>query len=113
MFSLSSKFANLISEQGSVMLMDMTKSLGQLTAEYRDATDKLADVRDHLAAAVRAEFAAGKRQADIVREIDHVWTREYVAKLIKNPPAPVSRPSHGLPETGRISEAATGPGEGL
>lgn len=76
----------MISEPGSAMMLIMTKSLEKLAAEYRAATDKLARVRDELADTVRAEFVAGKKQAEIVREIDHVWTREYVSKLIKNPP---------------------------
>jgi len=32
---------------------------------------------------IRDERAAGTRQADIVRRIDHVWTVEYVRKILK------------------------------
>jgi hypothetical protein len=61
-------------------------SLAELTEKYRHADAELKAARDSLAAGIRAEYAAGMRQADIVRAIDHVWTGEYVRKLIKNAP---------------------------
>ena len=62
-------------------------TLAELTERYRTATEAQAEARDALADGIRAAFAVGKRQADIVREIDHVWTREYVAKVLKKQPA--------------------------
>ncbi|MCU1685307.1 MAG: hypothetical protein JWQ81_6046 [Amycolatopsis sp.] len=61
-------------------------SLTELTEKYRHAKAELERARDSLIAGVRAEYAAGKRQADIVREIDHEWTGEYVRKLVKSAP---------------------------
>lgn len=62
-------------------------SLAELTETYRAAKGGYEEAREALAAGVRAEHAAGMRQADIVRAIDHEWTGEYVRKLIKKPPA--------------------------
>jgi hypothetical protein len=58
--------------------------LRELTERYRQANRQLADARQALIERIRAEYAAGKRQADIVREIDHEWTGEYVRKILKN-----------------------------
>lgn len=58
--------------------------LATLTRRYRDATKALEKARDQLAEGIRAASAAGTRQADIVRAIDHEWTREYVAKILKS-----------------------------
>lgn len=63
----------------------MAKTLKELTADYRKATEDLATARDALTAGVRQAAADGMKQMEIVRELDHEWTREYVAKLIKNP----------------------------
>lgn len=57
--------------------------LADLTARYRQAQEALEAARTALMAGIRAEYEAGKRQADIVRAIDHVWTPEYVRKIVK------------------------------
>jgi hypothetical protein len=61
-------------------------SLAALTKKYRRAKDALNTARTELAAAVRAEYAAGMRQADIVRAIDHEWSGEHVRGVLKKAP---------------------------
>jgi hypothetical protein len=58
-------------------------SLADLTARYRRAQSELEEARQALMKGIRDERAAGTRQADIVRRIDHVWTVEYVRKILK------------------------------
>jgi hypothetical protein len=65
-------------------MVGMTSTLRELTETYRRAAKALEQAREALIEGIRAERAAGKRQADIVREIDHEWTREYVAKVLKS-----------------------------
>ncbi|MTD55729.1 hypothetical protein [Amycolatopsis pithecellobii] len=58
-------------------------SLTQLVDHYRRAQNDLEDARLALIDGIRTEYAAGMRQADIVRGIDHVWSDEYVRKIVK------------------------------
>ncbi|TDP90526.1 hypothetical protein [Labedaea rhizosphaerae] len=57
--------------------------LAELTQQYRAATAALGEARDALADGIRDAYAAGMRQADIVRGIDHEWSGEYVRKILK------------------------------
>jgi hypothetical protein len=59
------------------------RSLAELTKRYRKAKKDLDDARDALIAGIRRDYSDGTRQADIVREIDHEWTTEYVRKILK------------------------------
>ncbi len=62
---------------------DTPPPLADLTARYRQAQEDLEAARKALMDGIRAEYAGGARQADIVRAIDHVWTPEYVRKIVK------------------------------
>ena len=85
---LSTQFRNLFAELSCETMFAMTgeqppPSLAELTERYRKASEDLEDARKALIEGIRAEYAAGTRQADIVRSIDHVWTPEYVRKIVK------------------------------
>jgi hypothetical protein len=43
----------------------------------------LQDTRAELIEELRAAHAAGMRQMELVRAINHEWTREYVAKILQ------------------------------
>lgn len=55
---------------------------------YKRARDKadriIEDPRKALAAAVRVAYANGVRKADILREIDHVWSRQWIDETVKD-----------------------------
>jgi hypothetical protein len=61
-------------------------SLADLTKRYRRAKGTLAKAREALIDGIRAEYADGMKQADIVRAIDHEWTGEQVRKVVTKPP---------------------------
>lgn len=50
--------------------------------EYRRTRADAKQARDDLVEQIRAEYAGGMKQAAILREIDHVWTREYVRVVL-------------------------------
>jgi hypothetical protein len=64
-------------------MVGMTDTLRDLTENYRQATRALDEAREALIEGIRAAHAAGKGPSAIAREIDHEWTREYVAKVLK------------------------------
>jgi hypothetical protein len=51
-------------------------------AAYKRARERadqiMAKPREELTAHVRAAYAAGMRKADILRAIDHVWSRQWL-----------------------------------
>lgn len=63
-------------------MSDHVTKLGDLTEQYREATAALNKARSNLIAGLRAASASGMKQADMVRAIDHEWTREYVRKVM-------------------------------
>lgn len=57
----------------------------------REEADRLMAVpRENLTRDVRAAFAAGMRKADILRAIDHVWSRQWLDDTVRDlaPTAP-------------------------
>jgi hypothetical protein len=50
--------------------------------EYVQATEQLKDAREKLITEIRSAHASGVRPADILRAVKHVWTREYLRKLL-------------------------------
>lgn len=62
--------------------MDRTPKLHDLAQAYRDATQALDDARAALITGVRDASAQGMRQADIIRDTGHVWTREQVRRVL-------------------------------
>jgi hypothetical protein len=91
-------FANLGHSVNSVHVLDLrlvfqdyvcmattghADELARLATRYRNATERLATARAELIKELRAAHAAGMRQMELVRAIDHEWTREYVAKILQ------------------------------
>jgi hypothetical protein len=62
--------------------MQHEERLTELAANYRQATEKLAEARKELADAVRAASRDGMRQGDIIRATDHVWAREHYRRVL-------------------------------
>jgi transposase len=67
--------------------------LADRAEQYRSARQQFDEAREALSEAVRAATQAGMRQADIVRAIDHLWTREHVRKIVTavQPSEPIDR----------------------
>lgn len=63
-------------------MSDPGDELAKLTGRYRRATADLEAARAALIAGLRTAKASGMKQADMVRAIDHEWTREYVRKVV-------------------------------
>lgn len=57
--------------------MDFEQELAEAAADYR----RYERARERLHAVIRAANAAGMRQVDILRAIDHTYTREQVRKI--------------------------------
>lgn len=87
---MSIGFAHLIGQLCSANLCSMTSEdaqdhatdLADLAERYREASRQLDAARAELIAGLRAASEGGMRQADMVRAIDHEWTREYVRKVL-------------------------------
>lgn len=60
----------------------MTDDLATATRTYKRAQERSDDARTQLADAVRTAYAAGMRKADIIRAIDHVWSREWLDRVL-------------------------------
>ncbi|TDV40123.1 hypothetical protein CLV71_124142 [Actinophytocola oryzae] len=74
---------NLLAQLSCVTIGSMASTLRELTDAYREATKALDEAREALIEGIRRDRAAGKRPADILREIDHEWTSEYLRKIFK------------------------------
>lgn len=62
-------------------MRDYPDELAAAARRYRKAQDAMERSRTELSQLVRDAADAGMRQADIVRAIDHVWTREHVHRV--------------------------------
>lgn len=62
---------------------DHEARLADAAADYRDAAAELDTARLKLAQRINAAAEDGVRQVDILRAIDHVWSREYLRKLYR------------------------------
>jgi hypothetical protein len=79
------------------------KQAGQAYKRARDKADALlAKPREDLTEAVRAAYAAGMRKADILRAIDHAWSRQWVDDNTRDITPPGRRPKR--PRTSDTSE---------
>jgi hypothetical protein len=62
-------------------------TLTRVDAQMRQALEHAADQVEYgparLKAAILAAAKAGERPADITRAIGHVWTYDYVAKIVR------------------------------
>jgi len=58
------------------------RSLDQAAADYEAAAQALAAARKRLIEQMRAARNEKARPSDIVRAARHVWTREYVRRLL-------------------------------
>lgn len=58
--------------------------LAELADAYRKAQTDLDDARDALTHEMKAAKGDGMRQADIIRATGHLWTREYLRKILKS-----------------------------
>lgn len=69
-----------------------TNHLAQAAAAYSDARAEaeriLTEPRSDLTAAVRDAYQDGMRKADILRAIDHIWSRQWLDDLLRDLPAP-------------------------
>jgi peptide methionine sulfoxide reductase MsrA len=63
-------------------MTDHQAILADRAKQYRSARQQFNEAREALSEAVRAATQAEMRQADIVRAINHLWTREHVRKIV-------------------------------
>jgi hypothetical protein len=56
--------------------------LVEAAEQYLHATEDLERARERLKTAIRQAYVAGARQSEILRATRHVWTREYVRKVL-------------------------------
>lgn len=62
--------------------MATDERLARAAESYRRAQADLDEARAELANEIRAAYHSGRRQADILRATGHVWTREYVRRVL-------------------------------
>jgi hypothetical protein len=79
------------------METDHTEALHSAAADYRkaheDAEKILRPARERLADTIRAAYSDGMKKADILRGIDHTWSRQWVDKTVKPQQPPEHSPS--------------------
>ena len=65
-----------------------TTKLHKAGVAYKRARDRADQImkkpREDLAEAVREAYANGRRKADILRDIDHVWSRQWVDETVRD-----------------------------
>jgi hypothetical protein len=66
-------------------MTDHEQALAERAAAYSGQLVRLANARNDLAEEVRAAHRDGMRKADILRAIDHVWSREWLDRTIAEP----------------------------
>lgn len=71
-------------------MTDHVENLANLTERYRAARKQLEDARAGLIEGLKTAAGDGMRQADMIRAIDHEWTREHVRKVLANDSGPSS-----------------------
>lgn len=64
------------------MQQDHERELAEAADQYLRATDDLEKARLRLKKAMRDAYADNEQQAAIIRAAKHVWTREYVRKVL-------------------------------
>ena len=63
-------------------MTDDATRLRNAAIKYREEVERMEAARLHLADTVRAAYQAGMRKADILRAIDHVWSREWLDRTL-------------------------------
>lgn len=68
-------------------MVDHGAELHDAAQNYRRARDRAEQVivpaRAELADAIRAAYSDGMRKADILRAIDHVWSRQWLDETVR------------------------------
>ena len=68
------------------LMADHVAELAKSARNYREVRVRSAAVKIELAEAVRTAYAHGMRKADILRAIDHVWSREWLDRILDELP---------------------------
>lgn len=83
---------------------DHSADLKKAGAAYKRARTRAEQImnapREDLTAKVRAAYASGMRKADILRAIDHVWSRQWLDDTVRDIEPPAGK-------TGRRQPSAT------
>ena len=62
------------------------EELARVARRYQRAQDAAEAARAELTEATKAAFAGGMRKAEILRAIDHVWSREWLDQVLGRTP---------------------------
>jgi hypothetical protein len=77
-------------------MTDLATELKKAGAAYKRArtrADQIMDFpREQLTEKVRAAYADGMRKADILRAIDHVWSRQWLDDTVRDITPPGGKP---------------------
>jgi hypothetical protein len=69
-------------------MADHDAELRDAAQRYRSARERAEQIvvpaRTQLADAIRAAYSDGMRKADIIRAIDHVWSRQWVDETVRH-----------------------------
>lgn len=81
------------------LVTDHADELRKAGAAYKRARDKADQImkapREDLTATVRKAYANGVRKADILRAIDHVWSRQWLDDTVRDIEPPGGRAARG------------------
>lgn len=73
---------------------DELKRAGAAYKRARDRAEQTMKVpREDLTEKVRAAYADGMRKVDILRAIDHVWSRQWLDDTVRDIEPPAGRPT--------------------
>lgn len=69
-------------------MSDHSPELREAAKRYRRARERAEQIvvpaRTQLAETIRAAYSDGMRKADILRAIDHVWSRQWVDETVRD-----------------------------
>jgi flagellar biosynthesis/type III secretory pathway protein FliH len=69
---------------------DPPAALRKATEQYRHEKQRAADIEraaiNQLTTAIRSAYAGGMKKADILRAIDHEWSRTWLDRAVKDQP---------------------------
>lgn len=84
-------------------MTDPTSDLRKASAAYKRARDRsekiMLEPREELTKLVRDAYAAGMRKSEILRAIDHVWSRQWVDDTVRDIDPPGGRPKRATSRT--------------
>jgi hypothetical protein len=58
------------------------RELDEAAQQYLRATEDLERARERLKTAIQRAYSAGMRQSEILRATRHIWSREYIRKVL-------------------------------